>query len=252
MKPAVRRLTWTGHLLWGMASLLGTASVAHAGLLAASTRVIYHEGDRERALMLANTNDYPILAQTWVDDGTGDPESVKAPFVVLPAVFRMEAHAVRGIRLLYNGDPLPHDRETVFWLNLYEIPPTRADDTNTAKILLAMNTQLKVFYRPDQLPIPPDQMASRLQFSLSGQPGSLHLTCHNPTPYHASFGELSLVVDGQAHPVEPQADMMTRPFDSHDYGLATEVATAASLRVRFTLLDDQGYPQPHEATIASH
>lgn len=51
------------------AMLLFTTSAAVAGMLASSTRVIFQEGQARKTLLLANTNDYPVLVQVWVDDG---------------------------------------------------------------------------------------------------------------------------------------------------------------------------------------
>ncbi len=62
-----------------------------AGIMPASSRIIYRDGDREKTLMLVNTNDYPVLVQSWVDNGEGSPESASPPFVVLPPVFRLAA-----------------------------------------------------------------------------------------------------------------------------------------------------------------
>lgn len=42
-----------------------------AGIMPASSRIIYRDGDREKTLMLVNTNDYPVLVQSWVDNGEG-------------------------------------------------------------------------------------------------------------------------------------------------------------------------------------
>ncbi|HAN5216354.1 TPA: molecular chaperone, partial [Escherichia coli] len=36
-----------------------------AGIMPASSRMIYRDGDREKTLMLVNTNDYPVLVQSW-------------------------------------------------------------------------------------------------------------------------------------------------------------------------------------------
>lgn len=71
------------------AMLLFTTSAAVAGMLASSTRVIFQEGQARKTLLLANTNDYPVLVQVWVDDGenSGVPGEDKYPFVALPAIF---------------------------------------------------------------------------------------------------------------------------------------------------------------------
>lgn len=116
-----------------------------AGIMPASSRMIYRDGDREKTLMLVNTNDYPVLVQSWVDNGEGSPEAASPPFVVLPPVFRLAARRTQGLRIIYNHDPLPQDRESAFWLNLYEMPPETPHQDPT-HLTLAMNTQLKVFY----------------------------------------------------------------------------------------------------------
>lgn len=40
-----------------------------AGIIASATRVIFHEGEAQQSLMLVNTNPWPVVVQTWVDDG---------------------------------------------------------------------------------------------------------------------------------------------------------------------------------------
>ncbi len=81
-----------------------------AGIMPASSRIIYRDGDREKTLMLVNTNDYPVLVQSWVDNGEGSPEAASPPFVVLPPVFRLAARRTQGLRIIYNHDPLPGSR----------------------------------------------------------------------------------------------------------------------------------------------
>lgn len=116
--------------------------------MASRTRVIYEQGQTERSLMLANINPYPVVVQTWVNDGEDQqaPEKSTSPMIALPSVFRMQPGAYSGLRILYNGDALPKDRESVFWLNLYEIAPkSGATPAPEAAVALAMNTQMKIF-----------------------------------------------------------------------------------------------------------
>lgn len=222
----------------------------HAGVLASGTRVIYDAGLRERSLMLANTNPYPVIVQTWVDDGSGTPEATQAPFLALPSVFRLQPGGLQGLRLLHNGEALPNDRESVFWLNLYEIPPLAArKQANSAHVELAMNTQLKLFYRPQGLPWPPEQVAAKLSFSLQREGTRWFLLCHNPTPYHASFTTLVLNGGGRTLAAEQQMDMMTVPFGERRYQLEHgEIPENA--KVGFNLVDDAGFPIPGEAPLA--
>lgn len=84
-----------------------------AGIMANMTRVIYHQGDKERSVLLANTNSYPVIVQNWVDHGEANPQT-ETPFVVLAPIFHLPAQKIQAIRIIYNGDHLPADRESVF------------------------------------------------------------------------------------------------------------------------------------------
>jgi len=152
---------------------------------------------------------------------------------------------VQTLRIVYTGEPLPADRESVYWLNLYEIPPAAplSDADDTARLDLAVNTQLKLFYRPDAVPAP-DHLAEQLRFSLAQENGHWHIECHNPTPWHASFSGLS--VDGvnngaigELH-ARQNPDMMTPPHSTRRYPL-TPGQPKPDAPVRFSLIDDGGF-----------
>ena len=51
------------------------------------------------------------------------PESVDAPFLITPPLFRMDAQKEQSLRIVYTHDQLPADRESLFWLNVLEVPP---------------------------------------------------------------------------------------------------------------------------------
>ena len=232
-----------------LALLAAGLPAAQAGVLAGGTRVIYDEGLRERSLMLANTNPYPVVVQTWLDDGNGTPENAKAPFIALPAVFRLQPGGLQGLRIIHTGAALPRDRESVFWLNLYEIPPLAGrKEPDPARVELAMNTQLKLFYRPTKLPLSPEQVAGKLAFELRREGDTWFLVCRNPTPYHASFTTLGLSGGGRSLAAQQQMDMMTPPFSEKRYPLEGG-APPDGARVSFRLVDDAGFPVPGEAPL---
>jgi len=221
----------------------------HAGIVASSTRLIINEQQQALSVILANTNDYPVMVQTWIDNGAPDstPEKAGAPFIPLPAVFRMQPGAVQALRVINKQDArqraLPADRESVFWLNLYEIPPknpqiSRAD----AHVAMAMNTQMKVFYRPAALSGTPDRITNKLQFSLVKQGNDYLLRCENDSAFHASFGQMTVVAGGVRYPLAQEMDMMTAPFSERDYRLNFPLATlpAAPVSLEFVLFDDDG------------
>jgi len=249
------QLLCVGTLTVALLTLVGPG--AHAGLLAEATRIIYPAGAPARTLTLTNTNDWPVVVQTWFDRGAGDPEvSPAPPFIALPAIFRLSPGGVQTLRIVYTGEPLPADRESVYWLNLYEIPPAVAgdatpDDPDADRLDLAVNTQLKLFYRPDAVPAP-EGLAEQLRFSLAQENDHWVIDCHNPTPWHASFAGLS--VDGVNHGTTSELharqdpDMMTPPHSTHRYRLAPGTPKPDST-VRFSLIDDGGFAHEHTGRL---
>jgi len=236
--------TLTQWMVWASLTVSALQS-AHAGVMPERTRLIFHEGQSQRSLMLANTNAYPVVVQAWIDNGEGNqaPENAVSTMVALPSVFRLQSGAIQGLRIVQDARSLPKDRESVSWLNLYEIPPTKAVAPLIAtQVAVAMNTQMKVFYRPANLPMPPEKMAAALSFSLKQQAGAWVLVCHNPTPYHASFSSLRVTAKGLDAVNAKTLDMMTPPLSEKTYPLESlNFNGQPSLAVSYTLIDDEGH-----------
>lgn len=105
--------------------IMASSVPAMASVVAERTRIIFSEGNTEESLQLVNSNSYPVAVQVWVDDGDlmATPEKAISPVLVLPPLFRLQPQAQRSLRLILSGaSKLPLDRESAFWLNVYEIP----------------------------------------------------------------------------------------------------------------------------------
>ncbi|WP_281077791.1 fimbrial biogenesis chaperone [Klebsiella quasivariicola] len=212
----------------------------YAGLIASGTRVIYTEGTREISLMLANTNSWPIIVQSWVDDGSGNPAYAGAPFIVLPSVFRLQPEGIQGLRIVYNQTPLPRDRESVFWINLYEIPPVSKNMPEQSRLQLAMNTQLKIFYRPQGLSPVPGSAVAGLKFRVLQEGGRWYVECDNPSPWHISFTDIIVRHGKTQRHVEREMDMMTAPFSQRRYTLSGKIPMTSASEIQFYYIDDRG------------
>ncbi|WP_085841587.1 fimbrial biogenesis chaperone [Enterobacter asburiae] len=186
------------HTLTGILalSLSATAvSSSYAALTVDRSRLIYNEGDKSISVNVTNRNTQdPYLAQGWMEDES--EKKLTEPLMVLPPVQRVEADGKTLVRIqaLPIVSKLPKDRESVFWFNLREIPP-KSTKPNT--LTLAMQTRLKVFYRPAALKV--DAMAdtvpgiSTLTLSRAGD----RFVVRNPTPYHVSFVEARTALNGK-------------------------------------------------------
>jgi P pilus assembly chaperone PapD len=230
----------------GCTLLLALAAMdAQAGIIASATRVIFHEGDTEKTLMLLNTNDYPIVAQTWVDNGdvNAAPELSNAPFITLPSVFAMQPKALKGLRIIFSGETMPAGRESVYWLNLYEIPPNwPATPPLTSRVTLAMNTQMKIFYRPKTLKGKANNAAEAASFTLTTSPNGYLLRCNNSSAFYLSFSRLSVQIGNRDYLIRQESDMMTAPFSIRDYQLnnIAELDIPSQVTVQTTIINDQG------------
>lgn len=209
-----------------------------AGIMPASTRVIYPQSNREKTLMLVNTNSYPVIVQTWADSGEGLPDTAAAPFAILPPIFRLAPGEIQGLRIIYNHDPLPEDRESAFWLNLYEVPPDSAGQ-GSSLLKLAMNTQLKIFFRPQTLTLVPQEAIGKLTFRLQTDGENAWLEFNNPTPLDISFTSLRVTGRSGHTKARQQDDMMIKPFSQRRYLLEHNVGSEA-VSVEANYINDDG------------
>ena len=212
------------------------------------TRVIYPGNAKDHSIQLLNRDNFPNVVQLWmdIDNPESTPETADAPFVLLPAVFKVQANGGQTVRILYTGTALPQDRESVFYLNSLQIPPSnKADSSN--KMLVMLRNRNKVFYRPESLTVSPNQVPSMLAFSLHHDTSGLQLEVHNPSPYFASFSQASLQVNERLSSI-PIA--MVAPFSRTSWPVTNLiVASGSSAQLKFTLINDQGAQITQEREI---
>ncbi|WP_248749743.1 molecular chaperone [Pseudomonas sp. MWU15-20650] len=187
-------------------SLIGLPTIAHAGLVIDGTRHIYPQERREITLRLTNDDQQaPRLVQVWLDQGdkAPDPSRSDVPFSLSPPVFRLDPGKSQAVRLVYTQDPLPGDRESLFWLNALEIPPKinaphlTPDDTSSNHLQFAFRIRTKVFFRPSHLPGSADEAPTQLHWTLHRSAQGSLLQVHNPSAYHVTFNEVALAMGSQ-------------------------------------------------------
>ncbi|WP_227614479.1 molecular chaperone [Acinetobacter sp. 'aerobic (ED)'] len=217
-----------------------------AGILAEKTRIIFVNGQSSKNIMLANTNEYPVMLQTWVDRGEGNPDATDIPFVALPPVVRIKQSSLQSVRIVSNGSQFPAEKESVFWLNLYEIPAIRRTDKENEShyMSLSMNTQIKIFYRPKGLkPLDVSTLAKELKFSLKKKSDRVVLECANPTAYHASLINLQLLYGNNTLDINDEMDLMCYPKSKREYYISRDLPVSSNYILNYTLVDDLGVYQ---------
>ena len=161
---------------------------AQAAIVISGTRVIYPSDQREVTIKLDNTGEAPLLIQSWIDDGNpqSTPETSKVPFIMTPPIARVDGHQGQTLRIRYTDQKaLPQDKESLFWLNVLEVPPSSSDGQNKLKI--SFRSRVKLFYRPADLKIEQEKAAANMQWRLTKNTGAWNLEAFNPSPYYLTI-----------------------------------------------------------------
>jgi chaperone protein EcpD len=227
------------------------AGNADASVTIGGTRVVYPLDQREVTVKLDNDSKAPSLVQVWMDDGHPDakPGDIKVPFVITPPIFRMDAKKSQTLRVMYSGEALPTDRESVYWLNVLDIPPKVAGTTDANTLQLAYRTRIKVFVRPAKLPGKPEEAPAQLTWKLAQAPGGKGeaLSVSNPTPYYVSFSEVD--VESGGHTYRNEKGGMVAPHATEVLPVAQMNAVPAGAKVHYTAISDYGGAIDGDATL---
>ena len=246
-------------MLWSLALCFPVLPhPAQAALEVGATRVIYAEDARSRSLLVANVGEGTSALQIWVSDDAAaavlaSPHKTSSAFVTVPAVVLLKTGERKHTQIIYNGKALPGDRESLFWLNVLEVAaqpahPERPPTDGDAQVNVAVNLQLKLFYRPASLkremtPLP--QMA-RFALDVDAPTGRRTLKAVNSGAFHLSFASLTVLgAHDQRWRIEAD-DLMLRPFSERVFELpqtASQAAEPQSIEAQW--IDDAGHHHAH-------
>lgn len=174
---------------------------SYASVIISGTRVIYPSDQKELTVKLDNVGKSPVLVQSWIDNGDADarPEKIQVPFILTPPINRIEAKKGQTLRLSYSGTPLPANKESVFYLNVLEIPAKDKNLQSSNLLQMAFRSRIKLFFRPVGLTGNANDAVKALNWRAS----SNGVTASNPTPYYVSLVDVALggkKVEGQMVP----------------------------------------------------
>lgn len=118
---------------------------------------------------------------------SGGKNQAKAPFLITPPLFRLDAKEDNVLRVVRTGGNLPEDRESLYWLNIKAIPSSKhVEGVNTLQI--AINTRIKLLYRPSAVKGRPEDVADKLEWHREGN----DFVVNNPTPFFMNFQTVTL------------------------------------------------------------
>ncbi|WP_199015254.1 fimbria/pilus periplasmic chaperone [Shimwellia pseudoproteus] len=209
-----------------------------------TTRAIFNAGEQRIALSLANSAERPALVQLWLDNGDplSTPQSSAVPVAVLPPVFRMLPGEIRSVQMVRGASQaLPRDRESLFWLNIYQVPPMNSrEQAAQHKLVVPLRVRMKLFVRPEGIAPPEDAGWQSLRFSSQkAASGESRLAVTNPTPWYITLDRISC---GSL----PGGDMMVAPKST----LTTAIPVSGCRDIRYRVIDDQGNKRSFSAVMA--
>ena len=213
--------TWIGATAW-------------AGIVLNTTRVVYPAQDKEAVLSVLNNNASTVLLQSWLE--AEESVTQELPFVVVPPLVQLPSGGRQTVRIIHSGAEMPADRESLFWLNVQEIPQASEQES---VLQVAIRQRIKVFYRPGRLNEGAEQAPAQLRWSL---PRGGVLNVVNTGPYHVTLVDLQLLSGG--HRVLHKKNSMLAPGQSADYDLQ-EHAQAQNAQLNFSVINDHGALVPY-------
>ncbi len=228
------------------------APTAHASVVIAGTRVVFPAATGEVTIRLSNNGNHPALIEAWIDDGdpNSTPDTAKVPFLVTPPLVRMNAGKGQSLRIVYTGQPLPADRESLFWLNVLEIPPKPTakvgEEQNTLQF--AIRSRLKLFFRPSGLTGDLATASQRIAWSVVPDGQGFALEARNDSPYYITFSKVSLTAAGQGYDA---GTGMVAPRSSLRLPLAgLHRAVTAGAQIDYTVINDFGAGAIYKGSIS--
>ncbi|AOI73746.1 pilus assembly protein [Burkholderia ubonensis] len=227
-------------------------SHAYASIVISGTRVVFPSTEREVTLKLTNEGKTPALVQAWIDNGEqhASPDDIEVPFTLTPAMFRMESGKGQTLRLIHTGEPMPTDKESLFWLNVLEIPPKAASSDDRNRIQIAFRSRIKVMFRPSGLPGNANTARKQLEWRVVATEGNRYaLQATNPTPYVVNLGSVALKSAGQKYDAGMGYILPGGQQRFPVNGLAAHPAAGAI--VEFGSIDDWGATVDNEQPVSS-
>lgn len=219
-------------------SLSAWASVTMTG-----TRIIYRGDARSVDVQLTNKGNFPFIVQTWFDEGNvndGPDSKRNIPFVASPPSFRMQPNAGQVVRVSHSGTRrLPQDRESVFYFNFQQIPPSNIGGSAGAgqnKMLVVLRNRVKLFFRPAQLGNPPASLLSTMKVTSTRNGQRTGVIITNTQPFYLNLSRVQLSAGGNTQ--QAQAEMVA-PLSSRTFWFNRAVPAGRNT-VKVTLINDQG------------
>lgn len=201
----------------------------HAGIVIYGTRVIYPADKKEVVVQLMNEGGSASLVQSWIDEGDTSlpPEKIHVPFMLTPPVVRVPASSGQQLKIKKMANALPEDRESLFYLNVLDIPPNNVESTGKNTLKFAMQNRIKLIWRPKGITVVNEDSFRQLGLSSTGRT----LTLRNGTANWITVADINtgtVKINDKA--------IMLEPFSAQ----TVNTKSAVERQYELTIIDDSG------------
>ncbi|WP_241492892.1 fimbria/pilus periplasmic chaperone [Pantoea stewartii] len=238
----IRRRAIVLKFLSVLFSALLLAPCTNASVTIMGSRIIYPEQARSIDVQFKNNDAVPYVIQSWFDNGddSSQPESrANTPFIITPPVFRIQPKAGQIAKVILNNPASqPQDRESVYWFNTLQIPPSNiAKDKAQNAMLVVLRNRMKIFYRPKSIGAPKNILKGIKITPLYQSNKGMGIEIDNAQPWHASLVDVVLKVGNQS--LKQEADMVS-PFSRKTYWFSNSKRLQGTGMVSVSAVNDQG------------
>ncbi|CAK9889228.1 molecular chaperone [Pseudomonas fluorescens] len=220
-------------LLWFAISTTAEAMIKIEG-----TRLIYSGQHREANIRVTNLSPKTVALQAWISAGEENKSDV--PFALTQPLIKLSQQQTEILRILYIGKGLPNDRESLFWLNVMEIP-LKADRQNS--IQMAVRQKLKLFFRPPGLQGTSSACVAGLSWKLKND-DSIEVT--NTCAFHVSLVDVKIEGRDRSTPLSDY--IFLKPEETQHFK-STKPFISSDTKILFVEINDIGLRAEHKANI---
>ncbi|MGY4818023.1 fimbrial biogenesis chaperone [Pseudomonas chlororaphis subsp. piscium] len=225
--------------------LLLCSEPSNAAITLDGTRAILVGPKQETSILVINQESEHIMIQSWVDSFNVTAEK-DIPFAITPSLNRVDGNQRMLLRIFYYGQGLPTDRESVFRLNVQEVP-RKSKSENTLQI--AVRQRIKLFYRPANLKGSADEAPAALLWRVTSKDGKPGLEVRNDSAFHVSFGTVNIKNGSSSYPIPAE---MIPPYTSQSFAIAgTSSTPGGTAKVEFESINDLGETVLHSSNVAN-
>lgn len=238
------------HAKWLLLLFVLITPQLNASVIIYGTRIIYDGSLKSKNITIKNQGKLPALLQSWVSHSQ-NPQQI-APFVINPALSRLEAGKEQVLRIIYTGEDKNAAKnsqvEQFYLFNMLEVPPKPDLPKDSNYLQISLTHQLKLFYRPAGIKADMQKSAAQITWHLDKNRQTL--TAHNPSSIHITITQVRMQnIDFAA---QKQKNTITEGMIAPQQSLPFVAAKAPpqnAEQVFFAYMDDYGNEREASAIL---